>query len=153
MGRDPLEQFRRPPEPNTTRQPQAPQPAKPPKPQIEEDELEPPRQFDPRTGKEMYHAFRISLRKRDRLELRPESGEWLFPRYFDMADMIVNRRAGTEIVLQFPLYAVFIEGRNLQQLVYALKESRCNFIEAYDSETSLPLWIMKPHSLSLSVSP
>jgi hypothetical protein len=135
MARDPLDQFRRP-----QQQPQAQRPPQsPPVPPVEGEELEPPRQFDPRTGKEIYQAFRISLRKRDRLEIRPEAGPWLFPRYFDMRDMIVNRRAGTEIVLPYPAYEVFIEGRHLQQLVYALKESRCDFIEAYDPNTHAPV--------------
>ena len=65
MARDPLDQFRRPEQRKAQRPPS--QPSVPP---AESEELEPPRQFDPRTGKEIYQAFRISLRKRDRLEIR-----------------------------------------------------------------------------------
>ncbi len=136
MERDPLDQFRR---PEQQRQAQRPLSSQPPAPSGESEELEPPRQFDSRTGKEIYQAFRISIRKRDRLEIRPEAGAWLFPRYFDMRDMIVNRREGTEIVLPYPAYEVFIAGRHLQQLVYALKESRCDYIETYDPGTHAPV--------------
>ena len=116
MARDPLEQFKRKPDQKSTGQPSSPpvqsQPASQQVPPAENDDMmEPPRQFDPRTGKEIYIPFHVSSRRRDRLEIRPEIGPWLFPRYFDLADMIVNRREGTEIVLQFPAYAVYIEGR------------------------------------------
>ncbi len=139
MGtRDPLEQFRprKPQQGKGSPPPGQPPPA--PTPQ-EADELEPPGEIDPRTGKEVYHAFRVSSRKLDRLEIRPEAGVFVMPRYFDMRDIVPNRRIGTEIVLPFPAYDVFVSGRCLKQIIYALKESRCVYIEAYDPDFHAPV--------------
>jgi len=144
MERDPLKQFR-----PRGQQPQSSQPA----PRLSEaqvnpvsqspgpeDELAPsPRQFDPKTGREVYEAFRVSLRKRDRLELRFTMQAWLFPRYFDLRDMSANGYHGTEIVLIFPVYDILIAGRNLQSVLYALKESRAVFIQDYHPEAFAPI--------------
>lgn len=139
--KDPLDRFRRRDEqqPANAPPPSLPQTAQPRfAAQMEDEELEPPRRFD-RNGKEMYEAFRVRIRPCDRLEIRPMLGSWQYPRYFDLADMTVNGRAGTEIVLHFPLYNVFVKGRNLQRLVYALKESRCNFIQDYHPNEFAPV--------------
>lgn len=143
MSYDPLARFTNPGQQNQPQQPQQyqqqrpPQPPRPAAPQAE-DEQEPPRQFD-NYNREIYKAFHTAIRKRDRLEIRPILNVWLFPRYFDMEDMTVNGRAGSEIVLMFRLYTVFIKGRNLQQLIYGLKESRCLYIQDYHPQEYAPL--------------
>lgn len=132
--RDPLEPFRR-----SGQQPPPP-PAQRPAVPIENEEVDPPPKLDPRTGKEVYEAYRVSTSRRvEHLEIRPALAAWEMPRYFDLSTISVNQHAGTEIVLQFPLYAVFITGRNLQALAYALKWHRCHMIQAYHPERFAPV--------------
>lgn len=133
MARDPLDQFRRPQQQQAQRTPPSPAPP------VDSEDLGPPSEIDPRTGKEVYHAFRVSSRTLDRLEIRPEDGVFIMPRYFDMRDIVSNRRVGTEIVLPFPVYEVLVSGRCLKQVVYALKECRCVYIEAYDPDFHAPV--------------
>jgi hypothetical protein len=139
--RDPLEQFRRSGQAQTppTAQPTTAQPLKPPA-SVADEELDSPPKFDPRTGREVYEPYHIATTRRvEHLEIRPALTSWEMPRYFDMSNISVNQHLGTEIVLQFPLYAVFIAGRNLQALAYALKWHRCHMIQEYHPQKFAPL--------------
>jgi hypothetical protein len=116
--------------------------------ETKDDELEPSRKFDG-TGREVYQAFRVSPRREEHLEIRCASEAWHFPRFLDMVEIIPNQRQGTEIVLLFPHFAVFIGGRNLQQLVYALKAHRCAFVEEYHKDIFAPIEDEKAPFVSL----
>lgn len=137
---DPLAPFRR----TGQRQPPSGQPPKPPIDtnvlpfETSDGELEPSRKFDG-SGREVYQAFRISPRREEHLEIRFAAEAWHFPRFLDVVEIMANQRQGTEIVLFFPTYAVFIGGRNLQQLVYVLKAHRCAFVEEYRKDIFAPI--------------
>lgn len=117
-------------------------------PEVQDDELEPIRRLDA-SGKEMYDAFRISPRREEHLEMRFVAEVWHFPRFLDMVEIIPNQRKGTEIALLFPTYAVFIWGRNLLRVVYALKAHRCAFIEQYRKDIFAPVEDEKAPFISL----
>jgi hypothetical protein len=148
MARDRLDQFKRrgqqPPEPkssaaSTLQSPLSETLHKETVPEGSGDEvLEPLRQFDV-SGQELYQAFRISPRREDYLEIRLASEAWQLPRFFDMRRIVVNQRLGTEIVLLFPEFGVFITGKNLLPVLYAIKTHRCAFIEAYHAEKFAPV--------------
>jgi hypothetical protein len=136
--RDPLEQFRQKGQPS--QQPAASQKSPLPDAPVADEELDPLPKLDPRTGREVYEAYRNATTRRvEHLEIRPALSAWEMPRYFDMSGITVNQNLGTEIVLQFPGYSVFIAGRNLQALSYALKWHRCHMIQEYHPEKFAPL--------------
>src|SRR5215475_11493790 len=107
-------------------------------PKVQDNELEPIRRFDA-SGKEIYEAFRVSPRREEHLEIRLASESWQFPRFLDMANIIPDQREGTKIALFFPTCAIFIAGKNLVRLVYALKAHRCAFIEQYREDIFAPV--------------
>lgn len=144
MQNDPLANFRRSqptannPLTQTAQDDMKAKTATAPKPDAADDELNPPPpKFDPK-GQEIYQAYRVSMRKCDRLEIRCKNGVWQYPRYFDLRDMSADARQGTQITLHFPLYDIFIEGRNLQHCIYALRQSRCDYIQEFKAENFSP---------------
>ena len=110
--RDPLEQFRR---------KEAPSP-----------------QAAPATGKPPYEAYKAQDRKPERLEIRRVLGESHAPSYRYLMDVAFNGSFGTEIVLIYSFMVVKIKGKNLQPVIYALLESRCDFIQDYDAREFAP---------------
>jgi hypothetical protein len=143
MAKDRLEQWKRgrqstpPPAPQQPAQTAVSRPSAPVEPPYEEI-LEPLREFNT-SSQEIYCAFRVSPRREDHLEIRMASEAWQLPRFFDLYRIIPNQRLGTEIVLLFPEFGVFIAGRNLLPVMYAIKAHRCAFIEAYHGEKFAPV--------------
>jgi hypothetical protein len=110
--RDPLEQFRR--------------------------KEAPPPQAAPATGKPPYEAYKAQDRKPERLEIRRVLGEGHAPSYRYLMDIAFNGSFGTEIVLIYSFMVVKIRGKNLQPVIYALLESRCDFIQDYHPDEFMP---------------
>lgn len=130
------------PNPGTSQPRPAAQPARPVAPTEDEElkQLERPPEKDPRTGMPVYEAYRPATTRRvEHLEIRLATADWPMPRYFDLSLIDVNQNLGTEIVLQFPLFAVFIAGRNLQPVIFALKWHRCHMLQEYHPEKFAPV--------------
>lgn len=148
MARDRLDQFKRGGQQPPEQRPPAASASQSPLPEARREEavpkvqaddvLEPPREFNI-SGQEIYKAFRPSPRREEHLEIRLASSAWHIPRFFDLIEIIPNQRKGTEIVLLFPNYGVFITGKNLLSVIYVLKAHRCAFIEEYHSEKFPPV--------------
>jgi hypothetical protein len=148
MARDRLEQFRRKEQQPPAQRPSAAPASQSPLPEVPHEKampealagevLEPLREFNT-SGQEIYRAFRPSSRREDHLEIRLAADAWQLPRFFDMQRIIINQRLGTEIVLLFPEFGVFITGRNLLPVLYVIKAHRCAFIEAYHSGKFAPV--------------
>lgn len=126
---DPLARYRpgqaSQPQPSATNRPSSPIPP------ASDDELTLPPEYRDQEGRRIYQAFRASPRKCDRLEIRLASGIWQYPRYFDLRDISADARQWARIVLHFSMYDVLIDGRNLHPLLYALKHSRCDYIQEF----------------------
>lgn len=60
-------------------------------------------------------------------------GETHAPSYRYLMDIAFNGQYGTEIVLVYSFLMVKIRGRNLQPVIYAILESRCDFIQDFDA--------------------
>lgn len=130
---DPLAQFRR-----QALNPQ--QPAAPPQqaaPQPDAELTPPPEQYD-NQGLPIYRAFFPAARKCDRLEIRTAGRIRQTPRYFDLRDISADQETWSSMVLHFALYDVFIAGRNFRHMYYALKQSRCEYVQEFNKDKFSP---------------
>ena len=65
-------------------------------------------------------------------------GETHAPSYRYLMDVAFNGQYGTELVLVYSFLMVKIKGRNLQPVVAAILENRCDFIQDFDAREFLP---------------
>ena len=103
MSRDPLEQFRRQPQPTATAD---------------------------ANGLKPYEAFKAGG-KQDRLDIRRVLGDSRMPKYNFLVDIAYTRDFEDELVLKYTLYHVRIKGRNLKKLRLALADGLCEWIEDF----------------------
>jgi hypothetical protein len=94
---------------------------------------------DPDSGKEIYKAYKSPGRKVERLEIRRVLGDWCAPSYRYLLDVRFNGWFGTEIALIFTFYRVNIIGKNLDPVIYAIEDGRCEFIQDYHVNEFAPL--------------
>lgn len=103
MSRDPLEQFRRQPQPTAAAD---------------------------TNGLKPYEAFKAGG-KQDRLDIRRVLGDSGMPKYAFLVDIRYPRDYEDELVLKYTLYTVKITGKNLKKVRLAIADSMCEWIEAF----------------------
>jgi hypothetical protein len=166
MSYDPLEQFLTPEErqkreqqrqqaqAKTTQQPQgmrAPEQGRPPELQGEQVAARPLPELDPRTGKEVYHAYHAQGRKSDRIEIRKAAAAWRAPAYRYLMDVTFNGYYETELDLIFTFYTIHIKGRHLDPIIYAIEDSRCVYIQDFHAEQFAPWLQGEPFIESITI--
>ena len=87
----------------------------PPDVDYDNDLQEPQSQFDRAIGKEVYRAFYVWARKRERLQVRQrQTGTWYYPLYINIREIIQKDEEATELYLSCAAYDIVMRGRNLR---------------------------------------
>lgn len=84
-------------------------------------------------GLKPYEGYRAQDRKPERVEIRSLQQPTHAPSYRYLLDVSFDGAYGTIINLVYSFVNVEIKGKNLQPVVYALLESRCDFIQQFDA--------------------
>lgn len=85
-----------------------------------------------------YQAYATGERGQEGLEIRRVLASWRIPSYRYLMEIIFNGHFATEIELVFSFLRVRIWGRNLQDLVVAIRERTCVFIQDYHEHEFSP---------------
>jgi hypothetical protein len=108
-------------------------------------------ELDPRSGKEVYHAYHAQGRKSDRIEIRIALRAWRAPAYRYLMDVTFNGYYETELDLIFTFYTVHIKGRHLDPIIYAIEDSRCVYIQDFHAEQFAPWLQGEPFIESITI--
>lgn len=90
------------------------------------------------TGLKLYKAFEIRERASERLEIRRVLGETHAPSYRYLLDVSFNGQYGTELLLAYSFLIVKIRGQNLQPVIRAILEGKCDVIQDYHPNEFAP---------------
>ena len=71
--------------------------------------------------------------KLHRLRIRRSKGLTHSPGYHLLLDICYDGQHGTEFVLVYTIMMVMVEGKNLQQLIFAIENGMADFIQEFDA--------------------